>query len=211
MNTLTRTDPIDELIPPSRPLIVRLLIGIGVVGVVGLLSALVGLGFVYPQPDCCGSGGGSSMMLLADEGESVAIVTWFFNSSGRELRIDDAEVDLPGARVLDVQLARDQDGPVLPIASLPLPATVGGHELVRVVVTFVPERCSGPDDVWGEVDLDLEVVNGWLPSFGRTFRLPDPVVEVGRGTLSVLPPNDDPALSSMRDPLAAACALLAAV
>jgi len=41
-------------------------IGIGVVGVVGLASALIGLGYVYPQPDCCGSGGGSSMMLLAD-------------------------------------------------------------------------------------------------------------------------------------------------
>lgn len=209
MDTLTRTDPIDVLIPPPRRWSVRLLIGAGVVGVVGFVSALVGFGYVVPRPECCGGGSGSSMMLLADDGASVAVITWFFNSSGSELRIDGAEVELPGARVLDVELAPDQDGPVLPIAAIPFPTTLAAHDMARVMITFLPERCTGPDDVWGEVDLELEVVNGWLPSFGRTYRLPDHVVDVGQGTLSVLPPNDDPAFASMRDPLAAACALLA--
>jgi hypothetical protein len=62
---------------------------------------------------------------------------------------------------------------------------------------------------WGTVDLRLDVVNAWLRSIDRTYRLPDPVFEVDSQQASVLAPDDDPRWYEFRDPLAAACALLA--
>jgi hypothetical protein len=179
--------------------------------VVALVSALVGFGYVYPQPGCCGSG--SATMLLSADAKSVVVIAPFDNASGQTLRVNGIDVDLPGATVLGVQLDETWDGPVLPVEPSALPATIGGHATGRVVITFLPDRCPSPDAPppsgrWGEVVLDLDVDNGRLPSLGRRYRLPGPVGGLVAGGLDVLPPNNDPALGQITDPLAAACALL---
>lgn len=201
-------DPIDQLIPPPRPWWVRLVVGLGVVGAVGCVSFLFGFGYLYPRPECCGSGSGSAPMALAPDGESVIVEAYFFNSSGRALEILSADVDLPGATVLEVGFF-DTPGFQLGPDPEPFPAVVDGTESGMVAVRFVPERCSTTEAEWGSIDLRLDVVNAWLPSIDRTFRLPEPVVGVGEQTLSLFPPDDDPRWQKFRDPLAAACALLA--
>jgi hypothetical protein len=203
----TEPDPIDQLVPPPRPWWVRLIVGLVVVSAVGVASFLVGFGYVYPRPECCGSGGGSVPMALAPDGESVIVEAYFFNSSGRSLEILSTDVDLPGATVLDVGFA-DSPGAQLGVAPGRLPAEIRGTSSGMIVVRFVPDECSTSLADWGSVDLRLDVVNEWLPSIDRTFRLPDPVVDVDGQQLSVFPPDDDPRWYEFRDPLAAACALL---
>ena len=56
--------------------------------------------------------------------------------------------------------------------------------------------------------LRLDVVNAWLPSIDRTYRLPEPVFEVDGQQVNVFAPDDDQRWYEFRDPLAAACALL---
>ncbi len=205
----TEPDPIDQLVPPPRPWWVRLLVGLAVVGSVGAVSFLVGFGYVYPRSECCGSGGGSIPMALAPDGESVIVEAYVFNSSGRALDILSADVDLPGARVLEVGFA-DSPGPHLGATPETIPTEIRGTTSGMIVIRFVPERCSTTSGTaWGTVDLRLDVVNDWLPSIDRTYRLPDPVVDVDGQQLSVFPPDDDQRWYEFRDPLAAACALLA--
>ncbi|MCX6520994.1 MAG: hypothetical protein NTZ21_10050 [Actinobacteria bacterium] len=209
-------DPIDQLVPPPRPWWVRLLVGLAVVGSVGVVSFLVGFGYLYPRPDCCGSGGGTVPMALAPDGESVTVQAFVFNSSGRALDILSADVDLPGATVLEVGFA-DSPGPQFGVASATLPTEIRGTTSGMIVIRFVPDRCStsstadaaASDRAWGTVDLRLDVVNDWLPSIDRTYRLPDPVFEVNGQQVGVFPPDDDQRWYEFRDPLAAACALLA--
>jgi hypothetical protein len=200
----TSTDPIDQLIPPPRPWWVRLALGLLIVGTVGAASALFGYGYVWPRPECCGSGSGSALMALSDDGEAVVVATPFFNSSGRDLRIRAATAELPGARVLDVSVM-DEDQ-LLPVRLRRLPAVVGGTDLARIAITFVPERCDEPGREWGSLELELDVVHPWLPSLARTYALPDPVAT--SDDLSVFSSSDDTGPSAGRAPLATACALL---
>ncbi|MFN8022060.1 MAG: hypothetical protein U0Q03_11075 [Acidimicrobiales bacterium] len=211
MDTLTAPvtdpDPIDLLIPPPRPWWVRLLVGLVVVGLVGATAWLVGFGYVYPRPDCCGSGGGSSDMALAEGGESVFVFVYAYNSSGRDLTIDAVDAALPGARVLGVTVnSALHDGPPELGPGTALPAVWRGHEGVRLAIRFVPESCAAGTGDWGSVSVRLDVVNAWLPSIDRTFDVPDAVVRSGQ--LSVFPPDDGTDWSSVRDPLEAACRLL---
>jgi hypothetical protein len=211
----TEPDPIDQLVPPPWPWWVRLFVGLAVVGSVGVASFLVGFGYVYPRPECCGSGGGTVPMALAPDGDSVIVQAHFFNSSGRVLDVLSADVELPGATVLEVGLA-DSFLSVFSATSEALPAEIAGTTSGRIVIRFVPDRCSTTSDTtgttsgtaWGTVDLRLDVVNAWLPSIDRTYRLPDPVFEVDGQQVSVLAPDDDLRWYEFRDPLAAACALL---
>lgn len=213
MDTLIRSvdepDPIDLLIPPPRPWWVRLAVALVAVGVVGTCSVLVGLGYVYPRPECCGSGGGSVNIALAPGGESVIVHAHAFNSSGRDLMIESAEAVLPGARVIGVTLNDEPwDGPLNLGRGAVLPAVWSGGGSGRISIEFVPESCDAPSDDWGSVRLRLDVVNAWLPSIDRTYRLPDPVVSELDGGITVWPPDDSRDWWTLRDPLAAACALL---
>ena len=186
----------------------RLTVGLGVVFVVGFCSALVGFGYVYPRPDCCGGGNGSALMTLTPGGQAVMVLANVFNSSGRDLDILWATAELPGARVLDVAFI-DNAYPLLPVLQIQLgPATLGGTQSARIAITFVPEVCRTDVDDWGRVQLRLDVANRWLPSIDRTYTLPHPVVRQDMNQLSVFPPDDDPRWSQLRDPLEAACNLL---
>lgn len=200
-------DPIDELIPPPRPWWVRLIVGLVIVSIVGAGAVLWGFGFVYPKPECCGSGSGSARMSLSADGTAVTVTAAFFNSSGRQLRISKASAELRGATVLGVEML-DEQNDTFPISrTTPLPDLIDGRTLRELVITFVPTTCRDDEQPWGEVTVHLDVMNDWLPSIGRTYTLPDAVVDGGQSGLSVFPPEgvDTSALST---PLAAACALL---
>lgn len=215
MDTLTRPvdepDPIDLLIPPPRPWWVRLVVALVAVGVVGTCSFLVGYGYLYPRPDCCGSGSGAGDLVLSPGGESVIVHAYAFNSSGRDLTIESADVDLPGARVVDVTLNEGAwDGPPNLGRGEELPAVWFGGRSSRISIEFVPESCEAPASDWGSVSLQLDVVNAWLPSIDRTYDLPDPVVSEGNGGVMVWPPDDSTNWYAMDDPLEIACRLLEA-
>jgi hypothetical protein len=195
-------DPIDSLIPAPRPWWYRLVGGAATVVIVGIGSFLWGFGFLVPQPDCCGSGSGGGLMSLSPDGEAVTVTAFFFNSSGRNLIVESADVTLPGAEVLDIAVL-DPDNSQFPTSNTsPLPTTTSAQDSTRFLITFVPTECvDGTDDSWGTVALRLDVADWW--SFGQTHHIP--VVE-SRRDLGVLPP------ASVTDvpqaPLAAACALL---
>ncbi|MBI5087355.1 MAG: hypothetical protein HZB15_00360 [Actinobacteria bacterium] len=184
--TVVRPDPIDQLIPAPRPAWARLVVGLVIVVTIGFGSALVGFGYVYPRPECCGSGSGSAQMLLSPDGEAVVVTAYFFNSSGRDLEITSASARLPGARVVGIAFV-DQDEQLLPLVAKPFPAMIGGTGMGRIAITFIPETCVDDGRPWGSVDVHLDVVNRWLPSIDRTYRLPDPVV--GVDSLAVFPPS----------------------
>ena len=205
VETLTTQDPSDHLIPPPRPWWTRLVVGLLIVGPIGVLSALIGFGYLYPRPECCGSGGGDSVMTLTPDAEAVTVTTYFYNSSGRDLEIRSAAADLPGAHVLDVSLVDDAAG-YLPLQLEPVPAVVDGTTMARIAITFVPESCADHRVARGTLDLDLGVVNSWLPSVDRTYTLPEPVATSDQ--LSVFPSTDDPVFAATLAPLDAACALL---
>ncbi len=200
-------DPIDQLIPPRRPWWVRLTVGLGVLLVVGVCSALVGFGYVYPRPDCCGSGSGSALMTLTPDGQAVVVQAYVFNSSGRDLNVLWATAELPGAQVLDVALVNNAD-PVLPVQTQTWPATLPRTQPARIAITFVPDTCRTDVQQWGQVQLRLDVVNRFLPSIDRTYTLPDAVLDRETNQLSVFAPDNDPRWSQLQDPLEAACALL---
>jgi hypothetical protein len=198
----TDVDPIDALIPAPRSWWFRLVSGAVTVATVGAVSFLWGFGYIVPRPDCCGSGSSSALMSLSPDGEAVTVVATLFNSSGRDLRVESAAADLPGAEVLDVAML-DADNDTYPVTKVtPLPATAPGHELTRFVVTFVPVTCvDSAESAWGTVTLDLDVAGWW--SIDRSHEIP--VLE-SRQDLSVLPPAW--ATQVLDSPLAAACALL---
>ena len=207
MHTQTISDPIDELIPPPRSRWVRLLVGVVILSVVGVGAALWGSGLVYPKPECCGSGGGSAVMSLTQDGRAVTVTAFFFNSSGRALRVSAASADLPGATVLGIAMLDEAAGTFPVSRTTPLPAVIGGTHAGRLVITFVPTTCHDDRSTWGKVTVQLDVVNGWLPSIGRTYTLPGAVVDPGQTNLAVLPPEGLDT-STLTTPLAAACALL---
>jgi len=213
MNTLTvpdtdsGLDPIDQLIPPPRRWWVRLTVAIGVVLVVGFGSVLVGFGYLYPRPDCCGSGIASAQMSLTPDGQSVMVQAYVFNSSGRDINILWADVELPGARVLDVAFVDNPDL-ALPAPTKAWPAILRATRSAWIAITFVPETCRTDVQDWGTVRLRLDVVNRWLPSIDRTYPIPGLVVGREMNQLSIWPPDDDPRWSQLQDPLEAACALL---
>jgi hypothetical protein len=215
MDTLTppvdEPDPIDLLIPPPRPWWMRLLVALVAVGAVGACSFLVGFGYLYPRPDCCGSGSGAADLVLAPDSESVIVHAYAFNSSSRDLTIESAEVDLPGARVVNVTLNDEawNGAPNLGRGEA-LPAVWSGGGSGRISIEFVPESCDAPLGDWGSLTLRLDVVNAWLPSIDRTFDLPDPVVGEGNGGVIVWPPDDSTDWYAMDDPLEIACRLLEA-
>lgn len=199
-------DPIDLLIPLPRPWWVRLVVALAVVGLVGVGSFLWGQGYVRPMPDCCGSGSGSAMMGLSSDGEAVTITAYLYNSSGRELRIESAIADLPGATVREIRVFPDDAVQLPPTNAEQLPVGLDGHASRRLVITFTPNACVDTLGAWGRVTVHLEVLNGWVPSVGRDYTLPDAVVQPGQ--LSVFPPDETFESNRFTTPLAAACALL---
>jgi hypothetical protein len=207
-DTLITSDPLDQLVPPPRPWWLRLMVASAIVALVGTCSYLVGHGYLYPRPNCCGSGSGGGVMALAPDGKSVVVTTFFFNSSDATLVVRSGSAHLEGAHVLSMGVSAEHDGSLDLLAQNPFPVVVGGHGQANVVVRFVPDSCVDTGGGWGTVDLRLDVRNGWLPSIERTYRVPGSVVEANRG-ISILPPNSDPNWNSLRTPLAAACALLA--
>ena len=210
MQSLSLADPIDELIQPPLVWWARLLVGLAVVLTAGFASFLWGNGYLRPQPDCCGNGGGSADMALTPDGEAVTITAFLFNSSGRRLRVSSATVDLPGATVLNITILDENEVSLFPIpntAVRELPATIAGGSTRRLVITFVPTRCDDDIGPWGTAKVRLDVVGVWWPTFGRTFTVPNPIVDSRRSQLSVFPPEGvDP--STLKTPLASACALL---
>src|SRR4051812_14729277 len=205
MNLQATIDPIDTLIPPPRPAWVRLIFGAAVILAAVVGSELWAAGFVYPRPDCCGSGSGGAEMKLSDDGKSVDVTTMFFNSSGRDLRISSAKADLPGATVLGVAILGEND---IFVSShpKPFPAVIGGTQARQLVITFVPTTCDDNDQAWGTASVRLNVANSKIPSVGRTYTLPTPVVDE-QDRVSVFQPtglNNDMSAT----PLVAACALL---
>ncbi len=211
MDTMERTDPIDQLVPRPRPLPVRLVFGLLIVGLAGVAASLVGFGYVTPTPDCCDSGGGTPVLGLASDRESAVLLVPLSNPSGRSLIVERADVDLPGARVLDVAIdVDDPPGPRFPPAPTALPAVVAGNATAQLVIRFVPDECRWNSfDPWGSAVLHVEVDHDLLPSIGRDVRFGS-LVDAGTGDLLVLPPSGADAAASMRDPLMAACAMLAA-
>lgn len=198
-------DVLDALVPRPRSRWVRLLIGAIVVGAVGLGAALWGYGYVYPKPECCGSGSGAGVMALTPDGRAVTLTAYFLNSSGRHLRIDRADVDLPGAEVLDVALV-DPENATFPVSEVQrLPATVAGTTSTQVLITYAPTTCTDPAGDWGSVRLRLHVTGEWWPSIGRTFRLPAPVLRAEDSVVVVGPARFEGLVGR---PLSTACTLL---
>lgn len=214
MDTLTppvaEPDPIDLLIPPPRTWWVRLVVALVVVGLVGTCSFLVGFGYLVPRPDCCGSGSGTADIVLSPERDSVIVHTRAVNSSGRDLTIESIDVDLPGAHVLSTTVNRvPRDGGRYELGrGESIPAMWSGRGSVRIAIEFVPESCRWPEQEWGRVTVQLDVVNAWLPSIDRSYRMPEPVAS--RSSVTVWPPDDSTDWYAMDDPLQLACALLAA-
>jgi hypothetical protein len=205
MNLQATIDPIDTLIPPPLPAWVRLVLGAAVILTAVVGSVLWAAGFVYPRPDCCGSGSGGAEMKLSDNGKAVDVTAMFVNSSGRDLRISSAKADLRGATVLGIAILDENDIFVVSHPK-PFPAVISGTQTRQLVITFVPTTCHDDDQAWGKVSVRLNVANSHIPSVGRTYTLQTPVVDEQQG-VSVFQPqspnNDMPAT-----PLAAACALL---
>jgi hypothetical protein len=200
-------DPIDALIPPPRRWWVRLIAALALVVVVGTVAYLWGSGYLYPQPDCCGSGSGDTPMALSKDGKAVTVTAYMSNSSGRDLRVVSANADLAGATVSNVEVVDDEDFGFPILKTAPLPATVAGHDDLRLAITFTPDRCVDNGKPWGTVSTQLEVINGWLPAIGRSYELPDPIYRGSQWSLSVFPPAGIDT-SVLATPLAAACALL---
>jgi len=207
-DTLTRPDPLDQLIPPPRPWWLRLVIALVIVGLVGVGSYLVGQGYVYPRPNCCGSSTSTPTMTLSPDGGSVLLSTFFFNSGEAALEVRGANVQLPNAHVVKVGVAVERNGSTDLFEMGAVPAVVPGHGTARVVVAFTPDSCVDTAAQWGTIQLRLDVHSS-LPSIERTYRVPGSVVNTSLG-ISLFPPNGDEKWSSLRTPLAAACALLAA-
>ncbi len=197
-------DPIDVLIPPPRQRFVRLAIAVVVLGVIGGAGYLWGLGHIYPNPDCCGGGSSGPIMALTPDGEAVTITGYIFNSSPKNLTITGASADLPGARVLDIQVLPDENGMEFPVRNAEdFPVALPKHHDRRLVITFVPEVCVSTDD-WGSATVDLSIADSWLPSIGRSYRLPEALVPSG-DQMSVFSPS--PVIGGI-DPLATACTIL---
>lgn len=165
------SDPIDALIPPPLPRWARLIAAVALIGSVATVSFLWGFGYIYPQPDCCGSGSGSRSMSLSKDGKAVIVAADLMNSSGRRLQIVSATADLPGATVLGVELFDEAYSTF--VQTRPLPGSIAGHDHGQLAITFTPDRCTDEGHPWGIVTTRLEVINGWLPGIGRTFTLPD--------------------------------------
>ncbi|MEY2554153.1 MAG: hypothetical protein QOC57_2013 [Ilumatobacteraceae bacterium] len=206
MHTATIIDPIDQLIPPPRPWWVRLAIGLAIVAVVGFGSALWRAGYVYPKPECCGSGSGGTRMSLTDDGTAVMITKMFYNSSGRRLKISAASAELPGASVLGLAILEEPD-PYPIIRTAPLPAEVDGAAYRSLAITFVPTSCHDQQPPWGKVTVKLDVIHEIWPSVSRTYTVPGAVFETSNGAMSVTP-TEGIDTTTLTTPLAVACALL---
>lgn len=201
-------DPIDALVPPRPRRLTLLAISISTLLAVGVASWLYGFGYVYPQPECCGLGGASTPMTLSPDGRAVQVSTQFYNSSGRDLRVDGATADLPGATVVELGWSDKEYPHTMPYEALRFPALVPAHQHRVISITFVPDDCGDQQSLpWGQVTLDLSVANTWLPSIDRSYDLPYRVIDPNQGGLVVLPPAGLDDLTSMTDPVEAACAL----
>ena len=199
-------DPIDLLIPPPRPWWVRLAVAIVLIGIVGVGSFLWRQGYLRPMPDCCGSSGSTAMMSLSPDGKAVTVTALLYNGSGRQLRMDSAIADLPGATVREIRVFPGDAWQFPPTNAELLPVELAGGAPRWLVITFTPDTCIDAPGPWGSVTVHLEVLHGWLPSVGRDYTLPDAVVEPGQ--LSVFPPDDTFDSNRFTTPLSAACALL---
>ena len=144
-------------------------------------------------------------MSLTPDGNAVNVAAFFFNSSGRDLRITSASADLPGATVLGVELLDEQSNVFTTSRTTPLPAVIDGTTSRHLVITFVPTSCQDDGRPWGKVSVRLDVVNDWLPSIDRTYVVPNAVVDADSDQLLVFRPDGEDATPSTT-PLAAACA-----
>lgn len=222
----SRTDDaaIDALVPPLRPRWQRAIIGIVVIALAGFGANLWRTGAFFPQPDCCGSASGDDFLALTPEGDAATVTAYFNNSSPRDILVAGARADFDGATVSRVDVL-DPEGPILaPFRLQPLPYAVPAHRGVRIAVTFTPDSCVDlPTERYRgtTVELFLEKTGGGL-SWGTSRLLvidssvgSDLVVEGpgadaldGRG---MLPTSDGGYEGEWIGPVAAACAMLAAV
>ncbi len=203
-------DPIDALVPPPRPWWVRLVLALVFIGLVAVGGYLWHSGYFRPAPACCGSSSSSARMGLSADGEAVTVTAHFYNSSPVDMVVTGAAAELPGAKVIDVAVYRDEHGLRIPAVDLaPFPYVLPSHETRTFAITFRPTRCSDDDGDWGRLQLDLERTDTWYPTLERSFTLGSPVASEGSYQLSVSPPAHlEDALQGVNRPLAAACALL---
>jgi hypothetical protein len=147
-------------------------------------------------------------MSLAPGGKAVNVTAFFYNSSGRDLRIAGASADLPGATVLGIELLDEENISMFTMRrTTPLPEVIDSTTSSHLVISFVPTSCQDDGRPWGTVNVQLDVVNDWLPSIDRSYTLPGPVVDAGPDNLAVFPPEGQDS-TPLTTPLAAACALL---
>ncbi len=210
-------DAIDLLMPPPMRGWLRLCIGFLIVGAVGLAGFLWQFGHLRPVPDCCGGGELGGAMALTSDGRAVTMTAGLFNSSRVDIVVTGAHAELEGAEVLSIGTVDPDRAIQYPIPDIAaFPATAPAHEFAEVVITFVPQRCSVADanttpdaqSGWGWVTLALETPDSWYPTFGRSFRLPEPLAGPGSDDLSVWAPEGRDDAMSTDDPLLAACRLL---
>lgn len=200
---------IDLLIPHPRGWLVRLIIGALVTCAVGVGAYLWGYGYVYPRPESRGSSSGGTTMGLTSDGTAVFVTAILYNSSPQDLLISAATASLPGATVRNVNVATES-GFFPPFQDLAeIPAVVRAESLQQIVVSFVPVGCidDSNEQGWGSIVIELEIFNSWLPTFSRSYELPDPVWTAGSGNVSVFWPDEQTA-GRATTPLAAACELL---
>lgn len=221
MTTLTEqasVEPIDVLMPPPRPWWLRLVAAATLLIIVGVVAYLWGFGYLRPAPDCCGSGSSTAFMTIGEDGDSVTITAYLFNSSPSDLVATGAQAQLSGAEVVRVEPLQP-DGPLF--ATERFPIIIDGHGDGRFAVTFKPLDCDDAEErqpepgepdsaAWGTLTVDLAMPDSWYPTLGRSYQLEDPLVSAGPGGFAVTPPSGQDVPVDTARPLTAACQLLAA-
>lgn len=214
MAELTSTNPsdelaelLDELVPPPRAWWIRLAIGVAIMLVSCALPWMWATGWFRPQPDWGGSSSNDARLSRTPDGDTVEVSVLFFNYSPQAVVVRAGQAELPGAEVVSVLPAAD-DEPWRPTVAASWPVTVGESGRLRIIIRLRPTTCSDSGDDWGSVSLDLDVADAWWPTIGREYTLPDPIFSPSSGGLSTWAGVGEHA-SLPTTPLAAACALLA--
>jgi hypothetical protein len=208
-----RVDPtaltsIDQLIPPPLSRSRRLVIGVTILVITVMLSLLFRLGVIYPQPEGFGSSSSTPSLSLSTDGSAVALTTIFSNSSGRDLRLSNPDVRLPGAEVRRVSLSSADSVQLPPAPGDILPAVLPANSSAQLVITFVPTSCEDRPLPWGSISVQLDIVDSAWPSFGRRYSISNALVSGSASRLAVFSPTLGQSPVSTT-PLLAACRLLA--
>jgi len=202
-------DPVDAILPKPFSWWKRLLIAGLVMGVALTGSMTLGRGNVYPNLNFVENTFTSGpLMRLADGGDAVVITVDFVNGGTRDVRINSAKVELPGAEIISLDARyllpiEDQPGVFL-ISTGPLPVVATAGSEAAVLITFIPTACDDVDEPWGRATINVSVANSRLPSLRRSYDLGPVVGYDGFGIDDERFPNSE----HTSGPLAAACALL---